>query len=81
MYEIPTAEELREFAQRNGLTGSVAAGIVGVDARTWRKWTASDGAANRRAIPWSAWTLLRLYAGEISVKDYRLEVVDRASNA
>jgi hypothetical protein len=75
MYEVPTSEQLREFAQRNELTGSAAAGIVGVDPRTWRKWTASEGADNKRAIPWSAWTLLRLYVGEISVDQYRLEVI------
>lgn len=75
MYEIPTPDELREFAQRHELTGSAAAEIVGVDPRTWRKWTAAPDADNRRAIPWSAWALLRLYVGELSIDQYRLEVL------
>jgi hypothetical protein len=71
MYEIPTSEQLREFARRHELTGSAAARVVGVDSRTWRKWTASTDADNQRAIPWSAWVLLRLYVGELSIEEYR----------
>jgi hypothetical protein len=74
MYEIPSSEQLKEFLKSHELTGSAAARLVGVDQRTVRKWTASDEAANKRAIPWSAWTLLRLYTAEISVDQYRLEV-------
>lgn len=75
MYEVPSAAKLREFLRENELTGSSAAGIVGVDSRTVRKWTASEEAENRRAIPWSAWTLLRLYVGDMTVDQYRLEVL------
>jgi hypothetical protein len=75
MYEVPRPEELREFLRANELTGAAAASLVGVDSRTVRKWTASEDAANRRAIPWSAWMLLRLYVGAITVDQYRLEVL------
>ena len=74
MYEVPTAEQLRDFLKRHELTGAAAAGLIGVEPRTIRRWTAYDGAANRQPIPYSAWTLLRLYTAEISVDQYRLEV-------
>lgn len=69
MYDIPSAEELREFLIEHGLTGAAAARLVGVDSRTIRKWTASEEAANRRSIPWSAWALLRLRVGSANIKD------------
>lgn len=75
MYEVPDSTTFREFLKAHELTGASAARIVGVDSRTVRKWTAYDEADNRRAIPWSAWTLLRLYVGEITVDQYRLEVL------
>ena len=74
MYEIPTGEQLRDFLREHSLTGAAAAAIVGVDSRTVRKWTASGDAANRRAIPWSAWILLKLFTGEVSIESYRQEV-------
>jgi len=75
MYEIPSPDQLREFLKRNELSGAAAAEIVGVDSRTVRKWTAYNGSANQRAIPWSAWILLQLYIGDLSVDQYRLEVL------
>lgn len=71
MYKVPSGEELREFLRKHSLTGTAAAAIVGVDARTIRKWTASAEAENRRAIPWSAWILLRLVVGDLRLEDYR----------
>ena len=78
MFEIPSPTELRDFLRRNEMTGSAAARIVGVDSRTVRKWTAYDDASNRRAIPWSAWILLRLYAGDLELDDYRRMVLREA---
>jgi hypothetical protein len=74
MYEIPTGDQLRDFLREHNLTGAAAAAIVGVDTRTVRKWTASSDAVNRRAIPWSAWILLRLVTGELSIESYKVEV-------
>jgi hypothetical protein len=74
MYEIPNSEQLREFLKHHNLTGGEAARLVGVDPRTVRKWTAYEGADNKRAIPWSAWTLMRFYVGKLSVEEYRAEV-------
>lgn len=71
MYEVPSGAELREFLKRHNLTGMAASAIAGVDARTVRKWTASAEAENRRAIPWSAWILLRLAVGELTIDSYR----------
>ncbi len=75
MYEIPSSEQLREFFRIHKLTGAVVARLLGVDSRTVRKWTAHKDADNRRAIPWSAWTLLQLCTGEITVDQYRVEVL------
>jgi hypothetical protein len=80
MFDVPTPDTLREFFREHKLTGSAAARIVGVDSRTVRKWTASEDADNRRAVPWSAWILLRLYVGEISIDQYRLMVIDEAGH-
>jgi hypothetical protein len=71
MYEVPPSEDLREFARKNNLTGSMAAQIVGLDSRTWRKWTANAESPSKRSIPWSAWILLRLYTGELPLEEYR----------
>lgn len=73
MYEIPSGDALRQFLKDHNLTGAAAAKLVGVEARTVRKWTASAEAENRRAIPWSAWTLLRLATKVITVDDYLAE--------
>lgn len=57
----------------------MAAALVGVDGRTWRKWTASDDADNLRAMPWSAWALIRILTGEATPESIRSEA-DQASN-
>lgn len=68
MFDVPNAEELREFLKKYNLTGAEAARLVGVDSRTIRKWTASEEAANRRSMPWSAWALLRVRVGAVTVQ-------------
>ena len=55
----PTAERLRALMKQKGLTGAMAAEIVGVNSRTIRKWTGGE-----RAIPEAAWRLLLLYRHE-----------------
>lgn len=80
MYKVPSSERLREFLKAHNLTGATAAGLVGVEPRTVRRWTAYESAANRQPVPYSAWTLLRLYVGEISVDQYRVEVLLEAGN-
>ncbi len=71
MPDVPASSELREFLHRHDLTGRAAARIVGVEPRTVRKWAATEGTDNARSIPWSAWALLRLYVGELSLEDFR----------
>lgn len=64
----PTPDELRfiidyantvESAKK--LTGSELGNLVGVDARTVRRWTAPIDAKNHRDIPYAAWRLLLQY--------------------
>lgn len=47
------AVKLRAFLRERKLTGVKAAGLVGVDLRTIRKWSAGE-----RAMPYSAWYCL-----------------------
>jgi hypothetical protein len=71
MYEVPTPEDFRGWLKTQNLTGAQAGKILGMDARTIRRYTAPEDQAGHRAIPWSAWILLRLYTGELSLKEYR----------
>lgn len=71
MYESPKAEQIKDLQKKYNLTGSTVAKIVGVDSRTVRKWTASNDAANRRSMPWSAWILLNLYIGELTLDELK----------
>jgi hypothetical protein len=71
MYNTPNPEELRDFLRRHEFTGADAARLVGVGPRTVRHWTAPPTQSNARSIPWAAWTLLRLYTGEMTLEEYR----------
>lgn len=75
MYEVPTAEQFRSFLARHEMTGSEAGRLVGVDSRTVRCWAALPNQPGARPIPWATWTLMRLYTAEISVDQYRLEIL------
>jgi DNA-binding XRE family transcriptional regulator len=50
-----TPHEIRTRRERLGITQSQAAHLVGVDARTWRKWECRE-----RAMPTPVIRLLRL---------------------
>jgi hypothetical protein len=47
----------------------MAARLLSVDSRTIRKWTSGSDIANHRAMPESAWWLLLILTGEITVPD------------
>jgi hypothetical protein len=67
--QIYTPGALRGVLARHHLTGSMAARLLSVDSRTIRKWTSGADIANHRAMPESAWWLLLILTGEITVPD------------
>lgn len=74
MYKTPSVDELRAYLAEHEITGSAFARIVGSDPRTARRWTAPVDQRGHRDIPWTAWALLRLYVGGLSVEEYRAMV-------
>jgi hypothetical protein len=66
-YRPPTSNEVRILLRSKGWTGSHAARLVGVDSRAVRRWTADESAKTYHQIPYSAWRLLLLEAGLVSV--------------
>lgn len=72
MFESPEPDDLRDYLRIHELTGSMVARIVGVaDSRVVRKWTSPREAASHANMPLSAWILLQLYVGTLSVEQYR----------
>ena len=68
---IPTysPDALRDALARHSLTGSQAGRLLGVDSRTIRKWTAAADISNHRDMPESAWWLLLILVGDLTVPD------------
>lgn len=64
-----TPDALRGVLSRHALTGSQAGRLLGVDSRTIRKWTSTPAIANHRDMPDSAWWLLLILTGELTVPD------------
>jgi hypothetical protein len=64
-----TPDALRGVLTRHAITGSHAGRLLGVDSRTIRKWTAQATVATHRDMPESAWWLLLILTGEITVPD------------
>ena len=62
-----TPDALRGVLTRHALTGSQAGRLLGVDSRTIRKWTAHETITTHRNMPESAWWLLLILTGEITV--------------
>src|SRR5690625_1310334 len=74
-YERPTYADLRALKDRSGETGGRLAQRVGVDPRTWRKWTAPPEAKNAQQIPYAAWRLLLVELGVVEGLDDSREPV------
>lgn len=68
---IPTysPDALRAALKRHGITGSQAGRLLGVDSRTIRKWTAPAEIGTHRDMPESAWWLLLILTGDLTVAD------------
>ncbi len=45
------------------LTGAECAALIGVDSRTWRRWTAAEDSPSRRPMPLAAYHTLLVRAG------------------
>lgn len=59
-YTPPTPAEIRELLRSQGLSGSVAATLIGVTPRAIRYWLADPDQPGHRRIPYAAWRLLIL---------------------
>ena len=65
---------------RHFMSDESASQITGVNLRTVRKWIADKTTTAKWApIPWACWKLLQLYTGEITLDEYRLEVLRYAT--
>ena len=66
---VYSPDALRAALARHSITGSQAGRLLGVDSRTIRKWTAAADISNHRDMPDSAWWLLLILTGDITVPD------------
>lgn len=57
-YQSPTAEDVRTLKDISEKTGRELGELVGVEPRTFRKWTAPESANQKTKIPYAAWRLL-----------------------
>tara|TARA_R110000772_G_scaffold155953_1_gene267037 strand:+ start:2103 stop:2459 length:357 start_codon:yes stop_codon:yes gene_type:complete len=63
-YQAPGAQDVRTLKAISGKTGRELTELVGIaDQRTFRKWTAPEGASQRSQIPYAAWRLLLIELG------------------
>jgi len=74
-YVPPTPQEVDQLIKLKGWSQSQAAALVGVSfhpkkgSSTIRKWRSNPDSDDFRPIPYSAWRLLLIYAGVVSVDD------------
>jgi len=74
-YRPPTPEEVAQLIKLANWSQNDAAKIVGVSwhpkhgSSTIRKWKSQKGAEEHREIPYSAWRMMLLHAGVVSVDD------------
>lgn len=76
MYETPTPEQLKEFMQKNNLTGADIAALTGVNARTARRWVAPADQKGARPIPWMAWAMIQMLTGKTAKEEF-LKLIDQ----
>lgn len=73
---VPTRKRLHELKARHALTGREIAEIVGVNARTVRRWL-----EGRTPMPYVSWMWLRWVLGEIgTMESYNLREPWRLEN-
>lgn len=71
-------DALRDVLTRHALTGSQAGRLLAVDSRTIRKWTAAADISNHRDMPESAWWLLLILVGDLTVAELLAHVTGPA---
>jgi hypothetical protein len=62
-YIPPTSSEVRE--EFSDFTGSEISEMLGVDARTIRRWIQDESDSGHRAIPYPAWRLFLILTGKV----------------
>jgi hypothetical protein len=62
-YIPPTSSEVRE--EFSDFTGSEISTMLGVDARTIRRWIQDENDSGYRAIPYPAWRLFLILTGKV----------------
>ncbi len=83
-YAPPSPQEVDRLIKLAGWSQSGIAALVGVSfnpkkgSSTIRKWRARADSDDARAIPYSAWRLMLLYAGVVSIDD-GLATIDKSS--
>lgn len=61
-YCEPSWNDIRAVVQMTGLTGAEIAALVGVGARTVRKWVSPPESSNHTPMPYAPWRLLLIAA-------------------
>lgn len=69
LYDIPTPEELRLFLQASRISAATFARVAGANPEDARAWLAGEA-----PVPWSAWALVRIYAGDLDREGLAREV-------
>jgi hypothetical protein len=83
-YRPPTPQEVDRLIKLAGWSQSGVARLVGVTynpkkgSSTIRKWRANIDKDDYREIPYSAWRLMLLYAGVVSIEDGLVAGIDAA---
>lgn len=62
-YQAPTFEDVAAAKQSSGLSAAEIGRLVGVEARTVRKWLAPPTVQNSARMPYAAWRLLVIHCG------------------
>jgi len=62
MMHAPSPDEFRDFLKDNGLTGSKAGAVVGLNGRQIRRYTGGDA-----KVPYAVWYTLNMKVAGIEV--------------
>ena len=79
-YQAPTPGEVSQLIKLAGWSQNDAAKIVGVSwhpkkgSSTIRKWKSEKSSSDAREIPYSAWRMLLLHSGIVTIDDAMKEL-------
>ncbi len=77
-YLPPTVDEFKHLVQAMGWSQKQVALLVGVSVSTVKKWSLSEDSKGHRSIPYSAWSLLLVFAGRKYPESDLNKVLDSA---